>query len=309
MPSFAPDPDRISAWRWVLTVLRGISQVFLVRNAASGLLMLAGIATYSPRMAALVTLGSVVGAVAGAAAGRRDVRDGLMGYNGALVGAAAHLDLAATGPAACATVVGAAACLPVHLLLERIFHRLPVGGRSLPVLTAPFCAVAGALTTTVHGLPGAAAPLETGEGPLREGALGLVGNVAQVFLTDGIAAGLLILAALFVADVRVGLWAAFGSLVAVGAGLQGWDPASLSAGLSGYSSCLVGVAVGATFLPGSRATRRLGWVLVGSVAAVAVTAVLHHTPVPVYTWPFVLVTWVVLAAAFGRRPASADETV
>ena len=111
---------------------RGVGQIFLQPRALTGLLIVAGIAVYSPLMAFQVILGTTVSTVAARLLDLR-VRDGLQGYNGALVGAAAWAAMGVFWPATLVTVVGAAACPADHRALERALA--PVG---LTVLPAPF---------------------------------------------------------------------------------------------------------------------------------------------------------------------------
>ena len=63
---------------------RGVGQIFLQPRALTGLLIVAGIAVYSPLMAVQVVLGTTVSTVAARLLDLR-VRDGLQGYNGSLV--------------------------------------------------------------------------------------------------------------------------------------------------------------------------------------------------------------------------------
>ena len=110
-------------------------------------------------MALQVILGTTVST---AAARLLDLRitDGLQGYNGALVGAAAWAAMGVFWPATLLTVVGAAACPAVHRALERVLA--PVG---LPALTAPFCIVSGLLTALLRAID---APM----GPIRHRSAG-----------------------------------------------------------------------------------------------------------------------------------------
>lgn len=97
---------------------RGVGQIFLQPRALTGLLIVAGVAVYSPLMALQVVLGTTVSTVAARLLDLR-VRDGLQGYNGALVGAAAWAAMGVVWPATLVTVVGAAACPAVHRVIGR----------------------------------------------------------------------------------------------------------------------------------------------------------------------------------------------
>lgn len=286
------------ARRAVLGVLRGVSQVFLQRNALSGALILLGLATFSWRLAALALFGSAVQSGAAALLGQvESAEDGLMGYNGALVGAAASLDLAPGTHAVLATALGAIACVPLHALFARLFAHPRLAPAHLPVLTAPFCVVAGTLFVLLRPLAPAPEALTTDTRAAQELGLGIFNGLAEVFLTDGVLAGACILVALFLASWRAGVWALLAVVgVALGGMIAGADAKALSGGLLGYSAVLAAIAIGDTF----RAQRSLRWRLPAATVAVAATvmvrAVMVPGPVPVYTWPFVVVTWFTLAA-------------
>ncbi len=74
----------------LLILGRGIGQVMFQNNALSGLLMLAGLFLNSWQMALLAIAGNVVSTLAAYFSGynREDIRNGLYGFNGTLVGIA-----------------------------------------------------------------------------------------------------------------------------------------------------------------------------------------------------------------------------
>ena len=73
-----------------LTLGRGVGQVMFQNNALSGVLMLAGILLNSWQMALLAIAGNVVSTLTACLSGysREDIRNGLYGFNGTLVGIA-----------------------------------------------------------------------------------------------------------------------------------------------------------------------------------------------------------------------------
>lgn len=72
------------------TLLRGFSQVFLQKNQLTGLLFLAGIFFNSPLMGFGALLGCLSGTLTAVLFGfkKEDIRNGLYGFNGVLVGIA-----------------------------------------------------------------------------------------------------------------------------------------------------------------------------------------------------------------------------
>ncbi|PBB07383.1 hypothetical protein CKW39_13575 [Kocuria sp. WRN011] len=230
------------------------------------------------------------------ATARRDAADGIHGFCGALTGCAAFL---ACGPSTAAlvwTFLGSALCA----LLVRALERLRIFNW-LPMLTGPFCAVSTALNPVFARWhrdaesPGAP-PFEL-LGPIPDLVTGTVRASAQVLLTDHLITGLLVLAIMFFAGVREGLWSLVGALTATALGfwLLGWQPTM--AGLAGYCGFLTALALGAVF-PRNDAARavRVLVPLVGACLTVPLWWALQQAGMAVYTWPFVLTTWAILFA-------------
>ncbi|MDN5569808.1 MAG: urea transporter [Propionibacteriaceae bacterium] len=278
----------------IAVVGRGVGQIYLQPNLLTGALILLGIAIASPLMALLALLGTLGQTLAAAALGLPgdDRSQGLDGYNGALVGCAAWVTFdGAFWPALLATILGAAACPTVAAWLAWALKPL-----KLPVLTAPFCVVAGLTLLVVRTLaPAASYDAATGGGVL-DIAAGWLSGVSQVVLVEGALSGLVMLAGLFVAGWRVGAAAAAGSAIGVALALAvGTPPAVVGGGLAGFSPVLTAIALAAVFLkPGGRAW---AFALVGAAVTWGVTQLLVLTPIPAYTWPFILTTWAFLLIA------------
>ncbi|ARD42057.1 urea transporter [Actinomyces gaoshouyii] len=272
----------------------GLGQIFLQPRAWTGMLILAGITVHCPLMALQALLGTVIATVAARSLGL-PLEAGLQGYNGALVGLAAWSTLSATWPATLVTTVGAAACPAISRLLATVCDR-----SGLPVLTAPFCVISGLMTMLVGSIApaphaGSAAPDESVVVLLAEGVLT---SVAEVVLAPSWIAGLVILVGLLVAGRRVATAALLGATV----GTIMCDLASgadaAHKGLDGYSPVLTAIAIAAVFLKdGARS-----WMvaLIASALTVIVEWGLALAPIPIYTWPFIITTWAVLAAVRWR---------
>ena len=272
-PGTAAVPSIVSSG--VNALGRGVGQIFLQPHALTGLLIVAGIAVYSPLMALQVVLGTTVSTVAGRLLDLR-ITDGLQGYNGALV--------------------GAAACPAVHRALERALA--PLG---LPALTAPFCIVSGLLTALLRAID---APMVPDPAPVSGSTAWLVPEAvltgeSQVVLVDSWVGGALILAGLFIAGWRVGTAALLGSVVGTTATLALVPAGQAAHGLGGYSPCLTAIAIGVVLLPPGRRAWMLA--VAGSVLTVVVDRVFTAIPVPTYTWPFIVTTWLVLAVVNWRE--------
>lgn len=276
--------------------LRGISQIFLAENALTGALILAGMAASGWKLALLAAVGCAVQSLLAAALHLDGVNHGLMGFNGALVGAAAAAAGAPLGTGLALTAAGAAAVIPVHLALARVPR--------IPVATAPFCLVAGLLFGPLGGqwetgsLTSAA---DTGKGLLY----GFLNGFAEVVLADGPLPGLIILVALFLASWEVGALAALGSAAGLALSLTIHpDVEAVSTGLFNYSAVLIAIAVGTVLWPRAGWGIRVGGALAGVVLSVLIQWAMSGLPVPTYTWPFVISLWI-MAACKAAIPAKA----
>ncbi len=292
-------------------ILRGFAQVLLVNRAPAGALFLTGIACSSPRHAAGAVLGAAA-ATFGAVLLRADpgeVRQGLHGFNGVLA-ALALLGLMPQGPLLWpGLALAAGLTAPVFMALGRWLAR-----RTMPALTAPFILLVWASVLLVGKAPPAAPAMEAAGGWLPPLLEGLFNGLAQTFFQQGALSGLLVAAGLLVASRAAFVAALAGSLIGLGvATAAGMTDAAIRAGLHGYNGVLVGIALGAVFLPRSRAS------VVLTLAALVVTPLVHAAfaasvrPVglPPLTFAFVTVTWTFLLLS--RRlqappqPAGADD--
>ena len=116
----------------LLILGRGIGQVMFQNNALSGLLMLVGVLLNSWQMALLAIAGNVVSTLAAYFSGysREDIRNGLYGFNGTLVGIAIGVFMPITVASLLLLVAGS--CLSTWIARLFGLQRLVSG------FTAPF---------------------------------------------------------------------------------------------------------------------------------------------------------------------------
>ena len=134
---------------------------------------------------------------------------------------------------------------------------------------------------------------------LPEAASGVLTAYSQVLLADHRGVGALLLLATALTP-RLGLNGLAAVLLARGlVGLLGFSAAALARGRFGYNPLLVGLAVGAVFSPGPGAAALLALAVVAVVFLEAsLDSVLGAAlDLPALSLPFVLVTWLALAAA------------
>lgn len=291
------------------SVLRGIGQVMLQNNSYAGLLFLAGIFYNSRLFGVAVLVGTIVSTLTAVwlAADASKVRDGLFGFNGALVAVALTYFLQADA-LTWAYVVFAAIITTV--LMAAMLRLLETW--KMPVLTAPFvltalcfllaCAHFGRLHST-HILPTAGLPKEaTVEGIVTVSTVvsGLFNGVAQVFFQKNVITGAFFLVGLLVSSRRMFLSAVLSSLtgVLVAWGMGAAEPA-IRSGLFSFNCVLTAIAMLSFGFSLNRAASAF-YVLVGTigtaVAFAAVSTALQPLGMPALTLPFVLVVWVAVLA-------------
>lgn len=295
-------------------VLRGVGQVMLMNNAWTGLLFLTGIFLNSALFGAAALLGTAVGTATALLLGadRASIRDGLFGFNGALVAIALIYFLEPDALTWGCVVFAAAGSTIVMAAMVSLLDAWKI-----PALTAPFVFTSlcfflatarfGRLETTdllpTAGLPQTA----TVEGVVTAATVGegLFNGIAQVFFQGSLLTGIVFAIGLLVGSWRACLAALAGSLVGilVAWGMGAAEPA-IRAGAFGFNSVLVAIALGTVFLaPGRAAT--FAYALLATVATpvvfAAVSAALEPLGVPALTLPFVLVTWLFLFASRGLQ--------
>lgn len=290
-----------SAWAGFTarSLARGLGQIFFQPRAWTGVAILAAFVVADWRMALLVLVGTAASTAAGCLLRpqRDTVEAGLLGFCGALVGAAAFTALGSQWLAWLVAAAGGLLCAPVTWALAWLFDTAPLRRFALPTTTAPFCLVAGlayALTTDRHV---AAASPPSDAGMVLDLARSLLTNIAEVVLVGGGWSGLLILIGLFLASWRVGVAALMGSAIgSVTALVLGTEPSRIGEGLAGYSGVLTAIALAVVFLRESAAS--WWYAALGAVLTAGVTLLMNDlTGGPVYTWPYILTTWVMLLIA------------
>ncbi|MCX4679790.1 urea transporter [Streptomyces sp. NBC_01433] len=299
------EPQAPQPLSYLLASVRGVGQVDLQPGAWTGAVILLALWAAGWEMGLFATLGTLFATATAYALGvdRSGIAQGLQGYCGALTGIALVTSLGHHPATYVLTVVGAIMC--VLLMAALTTFLAPYG---LTALTAPFCLVSGVMVLGApsfgrvwHGAPAPVSSTTAGHAGLSWDDLwhAFFSNVAQVFLIDKWYVGLTMLVGLALAGVRVVLFAAAGSVVGIFTAWALGAPADLIAnGIYGYNAVLVAVAVGAVFLAGT--VWNGAYALFGAAATTGLTASLTSLFKPfgghTFTWPFILTTWVLMAA-------------
>ncbi|NEU30939.1 urea transporter [bacterium LRH843] len=287
-------------------ILKGISQVFLIENAFTGLIILFGIAIASPKLAIIAFTSSLIGTLIGTYFGgdKALTQIGLYGYNSVLTGLAIviYMDdiqrwfIALVGAAIAAVMM--AAMLHVTKNLD------------IPVLTFPFIVVTSFfLLATYHlqifELSPIVAPQPLDERTMQLGGnpnfiKGLIKGISEVFIIDSFWTGICMLLGLFWAGWRYGVYVVLGTIVSwLTAYYLGAEITLINLGLYCYNAVLTIIAVELTY----GRTKLRPFPFTGTIAAiitVPVTASINTLflplGLPTLTMPFVLCTWFFLSA-------------
>lgn len=305
----------------------GLGDVVFLPRLAAGILVLAAIAVADLAMVLPVLVGATAATassvavariaeirIAGAQAGGGSVAGtpvaGAYGYCGALVGAAAYLDFPLGPVALVVAAVGGVLCGPLGAGVAAALGAARLRFGELPVLTAPFCLISGVVTfLAVRSAPQPTAAVHSTSGaqlePLAAAGQAIFTSISQVLLVNDVIAGLLLLVGLLLVRWRMGLAGLAGSVIAAilgwGAVLLGFsgtqNGTGLQDGLLGYSAVLTAMAVAVVFERPGR--RTIPVAIIAAAATVPLAILLSATPIPVFTWPYVVSTW--LGLAFLRR--------
>lgn len=289
--------------------LRSCGQVIFINNPLSGLLLLLAMALQSFWAAALTLLGIVAAHLVARAIGadRQARRNGIYGFNGALVGGAVAA-LADHGTAIPSlawlllTVLGAG----LTTLLVHGLGRWLVRVVGLPPLTLPFCLVTWSLLLLAAALAHPelkllqASPPESVSGPLVALLQAMPKGFGQVFFCSNLLSGSLVLLAVVVASPMAGLVGVAGALVGglTGLGL-GAPAADVAQGLWSFDGVLTAIAVAGVFYPLNRLSLGAGLAgaALGSLLMVPLGSLLQAVtgrPLPVLTLPFIVSTALLL---------------
>lgn len=297
-------------------VLRGIGQVVFQNNPISGALILAGIFYNSGIYGTVCFFGATISTLTAVLlkADRDMIKDGLYGFNGALIAIAL---VAYTSPNF-TTGDMPNLYLWVYILLSAAFTSVlfatfgellgphKVSGLTMPFVTAGWLFLAALLQFTTIDVSSAIKPTSpmdfTGPRPAYTTGTwlyGITNGIAEIFFQDNWITGVIILVAIAI-NTRIGAAMAFlGSTLAVGVAVfYGAHDDAIQDGLFGYNAALTGMALGGTFLrltpPGFLYT--VMGILVTARAWASIAIFLEPAGMPVFTSAFVFVTWFMLLA-------------
>ena len=224
---------------------RGIGQVMFQNNALSGLLMLIGIFLNSWQMGILAVCGNIISTLTAYFSGYKhdDIKNGLYGFNGTLVGIAVGVFLQLS--------VGGLIMLIIASALSTWIAYFFSQQRLLPGFTAPFI-------LAVWGMLGVCSWLIPDLLPVSDTVIDTTQNInyfqafclgiGQVmFQGNTVLAGLFFLIGILINSRKATLYTILGALLPIPlAILLEVDATNLNAGLMGYNGVLCAIALGGT---------------------------------------------------------------
>lgn len=300
--------------RPVRLVLKGVSEVFFMNNAVTGLFFLAGIFVGSWMSGVAALVGTICSTYAAVVFGfpEDSIEAGLFGFNGTLTGIALLLFLK-NSPELWLYVV--LASIGSTIVLAALMSIL--GSWNVPASTAPFVSVTWIFLLAVFSFGnlarGTALPLQqlpqlSGTPvhlSLVMGVVGVLKSVAEVMFQDSIYTGILFVIGIAVASGRGAFLAVAGALIGVIVPIfLGANQHLIEMGLYGFNPVLTLMAVGLIFIKPSLKTTVLA-ILAGVVTVVvqgAIANFLAPAGLPTLTSPYVATMWMfVFAVQISRR--------
>lgn len=267
---------------YIKTTLRGVGQVMLQNNALTGLLFLAGIFYNSW----LMGLGAIAGNIVSTTSAKffkysnEDIKNGLYGFNGTLVGIAIWFFYGVNIFTFLAIVIGSALSTVIMQAMKK----------RVPAFTAPFVISTWIVMIGIALLR--LAPIISSSLP-QDSSLNLFSAVSmgigQVMFQGSIITGIIFLLAILVNSRMATIYALYGSLVGGLFALLLAPPlTAINIGLFGYNAVLCGIALGAK--------KWNGFIL--ATFAIILSVLLNYwlgkVGVITLTAPFVIATWVAL---------------
>ena len=230
---------------WVKIFLRGIGQVMFQENALTGLLFLLGIAAAAgeedPGFAILMALGALIGTVLGtltawlAGYDRDQIRAGIYGFNGTLVGIAMFFYFQPTVMAIVLMLLGCAASAVVTWAMRTY---LP-----FPTYTFPFIVTTWVLlgVGTLMNLP----RVELPPPPTNFNIVtAFTEGLGEVMFQASMVTSIAFLAGLAVNNWRHAVLALLGSILGTLVGIYHQDPTGpVTIGIYGYNAALAAIAL------------------------------------------------------------------
>lgn len=275
-----------SLYNSLLILGRGIGQVMFQNNALSGLLMLIGIFLNSWQMGILALSGNIISTLTAhfSGYGRDDIKNGLYGFNGTLVGIAVGVFMELS--------LGSLLLMVVAACISTWITRLLNLQRSLPGFTAPFILSVWMLLGFCSWImPDILLVSDT----VTDATQGInyfqtfSFGIGQVMFQGNIWTGLLFLVGILVNSRTAAFYTVIGALFPIPlAILLGIDAETLNMGLMGYNGVLCAIALG------DRTLKSLVWDSCSVLLSTLLQIIGMNLEITTLTAPFVVSVWIIM---------------
>ena len=256
----------------------GVGQIMFGDKPLTGAIFLGGLGIASPLMAAGTAIGSCLGSLSALAmrCDRTEVKQGLYGFNAALVGLATTVAFSPS-LASCALMIGG--CVASTAITSAMRKA------SVSHFTAPFVVSTWATWAIGKALELNPSQMVTSLLPnVSADPVGVLHGIGQVLFQGSAVVGLIFVSGLFLSSRKAAvaglLGAGVGGAVAAATGFSG---ASIASGLLGYNAALCAIAL----------KDRPAYAALASVVTLPMCAGFAYIGAPALTAPFVLATWLV----------------
>ncbi len=274
----------MDARKFLKTLLRGVSQVMLQDNVATGVLFLAGIFINSW----LMGVGAILGVLTSTTAAilfryeQKDIETGIYGFNGTLVGVAVFFFYGFSAVAVIAIIVGAVFSSIITYWMKKV---------KVPPYTAPFVISTWVLFFILGriGVHSQAHPLvETNN---LDWLVALGKGFGQVMFQNNALTGAIFLLAIAISSGLAALFASSGAILGVLLPyLISFPLDATNIGIFGFNAVLCGIA----FVHGKKPSS-FAYGLLAIITSIFITYLMLKLNMTTLTAPFVLATWWVLA--------------
>nr|WP_244948524.1 urea transporter [Bacillus timonensis] len=293
-------------YSFLMAALKGISQVMLIENALSGIIILIAITIFSYTLGIIAFLSAIVATIIGRIGGveEQTINQGLLGYNSVLTGIALSLFL--TGPFDwIIALIGAAV---TAVFTAAMIHVMKNTG--IPVLTFPFIILTWFTLLSSYRLKAIHLTSKLVPEDIAYWGLDTSGRInwseaafngiGQIFFIHSTLSGILLFVAVFLAGWKLGLYAVVGNVLALLTSLLfGGEHNPIYMGLYGYNAILTIIAVSAVFKTEQNRLAFFSGIVATCVTVpliASITTWLQPFGLPALTMPFVLSTWLFLGA-------------
>ena len=268
---------------WV-SPLTGLGQIMFQNSPLTGVFFLTGIAVVSPLMAAGAAVGAAIGTLTAYLLryDRAEIRDGLYGFNAALVGIA----MLANYEFQVLTVVIASVACAISTPLAREMRRQA----SVPTYTTPFIVTTWLGLLVAHRLNVPAVVHSQAAIPDKlDLTTAIIAGISEVMFQANVLTGAMFVVGIFLCSWKGAVWAIIGSMVGLLIAMSHNDPVeNLSLGIYGYNAALAAMAM-------ALYRRSVMLPIVAAIISVPITENFPLIGLPTLTAPFVLACWAVIA--------------